>query len=272
MRSKFEWKRITIPVAMSVLMSSILFAVPAQSAAGAPNVTVRMSNANPSASATIHITVCWTNAQKGDAVELDEQSTSTLLWKAVSHETVSTAKGCEPWARSSGAIGNYPYRAEVRAGKKVVGTSAVALERTFGTISAALFFEAEWGCQGGGTVSTGTQSYSYFCSLSAGPKAQSDYLAFTRPSTCRTLTLSMVGTGDAKGNPADNSSIVVEIQQDNLVQPAIFTDNQLENFTYHLTKDSAALNIWDSPGNSDGDYAFFLTKGSTANCSSRTGV
>jgi len=86
------------------------------------------------------------------------------------------------------------------------------------------------------------------------------------------MTLSMTATGNAKGNPADNSSIVVEIQQNNTVQPAIFTDNELESFTYKLNAVGAALNIWDNPGNSDGDAAYFLTNGSTAICSSSTGV
>ena len=63
------------------------------------------------------------------------------------------------------------------------------------------------------------------------------------------------------GNPVDNSTVVMEIQQGNDVQPAIFTDNQLENFTYHLNGGSAALNIWDNPSNSDGDAAYFLTNG-----------
>jgi hypothetical protein len=250
-----------------------VFAVPAQSAANGPiKVSERLSNTGPTTSTTIHITVCWVNAPRGDSVELDEQSSSSLLWKAVSHATVSSAKGCVVWARTSGAIGQYPYRAEVRHAKSVVGTSSVTLERTFGTISGASFFVGEFGCQGGGSVSTGTQTYNYFCSLSAGPKAQSDFISFPRATTCRSLTLSMVATGDASGNPADHSTMVVEIQQDNTVQSAIFTDNELENFTYHLSSHAAALNIWDSPGNSDGDSTYFLTNGSSAVCSSRTGV
>jgi hypothetical protein len=150
--------------------------------------------------------------------------------------------------------------------------STVIVERTFGTISAAALFSSEFGCQGGGTVSSGAQTYNYFCSLNAGPKSQSDYIMFSRPTTCTSMTLRMTATGDAMGNPSDNSTITVEIQQNNTVQPAIFTDNQLENFTYHLSADGAALNIWDSPGNSDGDAAYFLTTGSTALCSSSTGI
>jgi len=266
-------KGITLPLVSALLFSSLAFASPAQSAAnGSLKVSERLSNVSPSTSTTIHVTVCWVNARRGDSVELDEQSSSSLLWRAVTHAKANAAKGCSAWARPSGAIGQYPYRAEVRQGKSVVGLSAVTLERTYGTISAASFFEGEFGCQGAGTVSTGVQTYNYFCSLSAGPKAQSDYIAFPRATTCRLLTLSMVATGDASGNTADHSTIVVEIQQDNTVQSAIFTDNQLENFTYHLSSHAAALNIWDSPGNSDGDFAYFLASGSTAICSSRTGV
>jgi hypothetical protein len=270
---KYKVKRITIPLALAVLASMLALAVPAQSATvGKLKVTVRLSNANPSTSTTIHATACWTNAQRGDVVELDVQSPSTLLWKVVDHAPVSAAKGCEVWARTSGTIGKYPYRSDIRHGRSVVGLSPVSLERTFGTISAESFFKGEFGCQGGGMVSTGSQSYSYFCSLSAGPKSQSDFITFPLATTCRSLTLSMVATGNVKGNPADNSTVVVEIQQDNNTQPAIFADNVLENFTYHLDSHAAALNIWDSPGNSDGDAAYFLTSGSTAICSSSTGV
>jgi hypothetical protein len=273
MWSKYTVKRSTMPLALAVLASILAFAVPAQSAtAGKLKVTERLSNANPSTSTTIHATACWTNAQRGDVVELDVQSPSTLLWKVVAHAPVTTVKGCDVWARTSGAIGKYPYRADVRHGRAVEGMSPVSLERTFGTISAESFFKGEFGCQGGGTVSTGSQTYNYFCSLSAGPKSQSDFITFPLATTCRSLTLSMVATGNAKGDPADSSTVVVEIQQDNNTQPAIFTDNVLENFTYHLDSHAAALNIWDSPGNSDGDAAYFLTSGSTAICSSRTGV
>jgi hypothetical protein len=265
--------RISIPLALAVLASWFVFVVPATSAvAGGPKATERLSNANPSAATTIHVTSCWTNAQRGDVVELDVQSSSTLSWKTVTHATIDATKGCEVWSRTAGAIGRYPYRTDVRHGRSVLAVSSVTLERTYGTISAEAFFKGEFGCQGGGTVSTGTQTYNYFCSLSAGPKAQSDYVTFPLATTCRSLTLSMVATGNAKGNPADNSTVVVEIQQDNNTQPAIFADNVLENFTYHLDGHAAALNIWDSPGNSDGDVTYFLTSGSSAICSSSTGV
>jgi hypothetical protein len=273
MRSQYEARRITVALALAVLVSLLAFAVPAQSAdLGKLRVTERLSNANPSTSTTIHATACWTNARRGEVVELDVQSSATLSWKAVAHATIHAANGCETWARTSGALGKYPYRTDVRRGRSIVGMSSVSLERTFGTISAASFFKGEFGCQGGGTVSTGSQTYDYFCSLSAGPKSQSDYVTFPLATTCRSLTLSMVATGNAKGNPADTSTVVVEIQQDNNTQPAIFTDNELETFTYHLDGHAAALNIWDSPGNSDGDAAYFLTSGSSAICSSSTGV
>jgi hypothetical protein len=262
-----------VSLACVLVVSLFALTVPAQSAfATSLKVTEQFSNASPAAMATVQVTVCWVGAQRGDTVELDEQSLASLLWKSTSRETISAAKGCKQWARTSGAIGDYPYRAEVRKGRSVLGTSPIMIERTFGTISAASLFNSEFGCQGSGTVASGAQTYSYFCSLSAGPKSQSDYLTFSHPTTCRSLTLSMTATGNAKGNPADNSTVVVEIQQGNDVQPAIFNDNQLENFTYHLNGDSAALNIWDNPGNSDGDAAYFLTNGSTAYCSSSTGI
>jgi hypothetical protein len=272
-RTKHEVKRVTISLVMALLMTSLVFTVPAQSAV-APRlkITERLSNASPSTSTTIHATACWFNAQRGDTVELDEQSPSTLLWKTVTHATISTIKGCKVWARPSGAIGQYPYRTEIRHGRSVLIASPSILERTFGTVTGATFFKSEFGCQGGGTVSTGAQTYNYFCMLSAGPQSQSDDVTFPLATTCRSLTLNMVATGDAKGNPADKSTVVVEIQQDGDVQSAIFTDNQLEKFTYKLDSHSAALNIWDNPGNSDGDAAYFLTNGSSAICSTPTGV
>jgi hypothetical protein len=270
---KRHWQRVSSVSALVLLVTSAIFATQASIAAAAPlKVTERLSNANPSTSSTLRVTVCWSNAKRGDVVELDEQSPSTLSWRAVDHATIHTGTGCDSWARTSGSIGKYLYRGDVHLGRSVLGMTPVVLERTYGTISAAAFFTAEWGCQGGGSVSTGTQSYAYFCSLNAGPEAQSDYLTFSRPTTCRSLTLSMVATGDVNGNPADHSTMVVEIQQDNLVQPALFVDNTLKSFTYHLDDHAAALNIWDSPGNSDGDAAYFLTNGSTASCSSRAGV
>jgi hypothetical protein len=246
--------------------------VPAQSAVARAKVTEHLSNASPLTSTTIHVSACWSNALRGDAIELDVQSASSLLWKAVAHATIGAPKGCETWTRPTGAIGKYPYRADVRQGRTVVAVSSISLERTFGTISGAAFFKGEFGCQSSGTVSTGTQTYNYFCSLSAGPEAASDYVAFPMPTTCRSLTLRMVATGDPQGNPADKSTMVVEIQQDNMTQPALFVDNALETFTYHLDSHAAALNIWDSPGNSDVAVAYFLTPGSTAICSSSTGV
>src|ERR1700722_17363653 len=112
-RMKHEVKRVTISLVMALLMTSLVFTVPAQSAV-APRlrITERLSNASPSTSTTIHATACWFNAQRGDTVELDEQSPSTLLWKTVTHATISTIKGCKVWARPSGAIGQYPYRTE----------------------------------------------------------------------------------------------------------------------------------------------------------------
>jgi hypothetical protein len=273
MWSKHELKAIHTLLALALLTSSLLFAAPAQSAVAGPlKVVERLSSTDPTTSTTIHITACWVNAQRGDTIELDEQSSSTLTWKAVTHKTIGIAKGCTVWARTSGAIGNYPYRVEVRHGRSILKVSPATLERTFGAVSAASFFVAEFGCQGSGTVSTGAKSYSYFCSLNAGPQSQSDLVTFPRASTCRSLTLSMVATGNAAGNPADHATMVVEIQQDNAVQSAIFADNELENFTYHLDSHTAALNIWDNQANSDGDAVYFLTTGSTAICSSRTGV
>jgi hypothetical protein len=93
MWTKYKVKRITIPLALAVLASTLALAVPAQSATvGKLKVTVRLSNANPSTSTTIHATACWTNAQRGDVVELDVQSPSTLLWKVVDHAPVSAAR------------------------------------------------------------------------------------------------------------------------------------------------------------------------------------
>lgn len=273
MSSKHELKIIPPLLALALLIPSLVFAVPALSAVAGPlKVTQRLSNTEPATSTTIHVTACWVNAQHGDVIELDEQSSSTLLWKAVTHKTIDVVKGCAVWARTSGAIGNYPYRAEVRRGHSILKVSSATIERTFGVISAASFFEAEFGCQGSGTVSTGAQTYGYFCKLSAGPQSQSDLITFPRSTTCRSLTLSMISTGNAEGNPADHSTMVVEVQQDSAVQSAIFTDNEFEKFTYHLSTHSAALNIWDNPGNSDGDAVYFLTNGSSATCSSRTGV
>ncbi|MGB8197222.1 MAG: hypothetical protein WCF25_09485 [Acidimicrobiales bacterium] len=272
MRPKQVSTRITVALVMATVAALLAFAVPAQSAVARAKVTERLSYVNPATSTTIHITACWTNALRGDDIELDVQSTSTLLWRAVTHATISGPKGCITWARATGTIGKYPYRVDVRQGKSAVAVSSISLERTFGTISGAAFFKGEFGCQSSGTVSTGTQTYNYFCSLSAGPEAASDYLTFPMPTTCRSLTLRMVATGNPQGNPADKSTMVVEIQQDNMTQPALFVDNVLETFTYHLDSHAAALNIWDSPGNSDGDVAYFLTPGSTAICSSTTGV
>jgi hypothetical protein len=264
---------MTIPIALVLLAGTLVLSIPTHAfASSKAKVTVKLSASSPGISTTIRIKVCWSSAAKGDTVNLDEQSTSSLLWAVVSKDTVPASKGCKVWSRTSGKIGDYPYRADVRLGHSVLDTSAIETDRTFGTISAMQFFTSELGCQGGGTVTAGTASYPYFCTLSAGPQASSDFNMFLHPTTCRSLTLRMTATDNPDGSPTDTSNLVVEVIQGSTSQPAIFGANNVENFTYHLSGKASALNVWASPGNVPGEAVYFLTQGSTAFCSSATGI
>jgi hypothetical protein len=266
-------RRTSIPIALVLLTSTLFLSTPSLSFASATTkVTLQLSNTNPGTSTTIQVKACWSNAASGDTVNLDEESTSTLSWVAVAKHEISASHGCKVWSRPSGTIGEYPYRAQLRQGHSVLDTSKTRTDRTFGTISAMAFFISEFGCQGGGTVSTGTQSYNYFCTLSAGPKASSNFNMFLHPTTCRSLTLRMIGTDDSKGSPSDTSNLVVEVIQSGSPQPAIFGANDIDTFTYHLNGTMSALNVWATPGNVPGEAVYFLTQGSTAVCSTATGV
>jgi hypothetical protein len=71
--------RITVSIALAMIASSLVLAVPAGSAvAGLVKVSERISNPSPLASATIRVSVCWTGAQRGDVVELEKQSLASL--------------------------------------------------------------------------------------------------------------------------------------------------------------------------------------------------
>jgi len=258
---------MTIPIALVLLAGTLVLSTPTHAYASfKAKVTVKLSSSSPGTSTTIQIKVCWSGAASGDTVDLDEQSTSSLLWAVISKDRISAPKACKVWSRTSGKIGQYPYRAEVRQGHSVIDTSAIETDRTFGTISAMAFFTSEFGCQGGGTVSSGGQSYNYFCTLSAAPQSSSDANMFLHPTTCRSLTLRMTATDNPAGSSTDASNLVVEVQQSGLVQPAIFGSNDIENFTYHLNGTVSVLNVWASPGYSLGESVYFLSSGSTAVC------
>lgn len=265
--------RLSKTIGVVMIVSSMLIVPTSLSfASSKPGLTVKLSNSDPSPSTTIQIKVCWSNAVSGDTVSLEEESTTSLSWRVVTKATISTSSGCKEWSRSTGKIGEFPYRGEVRQGSSVVAKSGVETDHTFGTISATTFFMSELGCQGGGTVSTGAQTYQYFCTLSAGSKASSNYDAFLHPTTCRSLTLRMIATDNSKGSPTDTSNVVVEIQQSGQTQPAIFGANDIENFTYHLNGSAGALNVWASAGFTPGEAVYFLTSGSTAVCASASGI
>jgi hypothetical protein len=266
-------RRLTVPIALVLLASSLVLSMPSSSfASSAGKVTVKLSNASPGTSTPIQIKVCWSGAPSGDTVILDEESTASLLWAVVASAKIPSTSGCRVWHRSSGKIGNYPYRAEVRLGHSVLDTSATETERTFGTISAMTFFTSVIGCQGGGSVTSGGQSYSYFCTLSAAPESSSNANSFLHRTSCRSLTLRMTATDNPAGSASDASNDVVEVQQSGLVQPAIFGSNEIENFTYHLNGTVSVLNVWASPGFSTGESVYFLDTGSTAVCSTATGI
>jgi hypothetical protein len=270
---KSAMRRTTIPIALVLLAATLVLSTPTHSyASSKPKVTVKLSTSSPGIAKAIQIKVCWSDAARGDTVNLDEESTASLSWVVVSKEEVSTSSGCKVWSRSSGKIGEYPYRAAVRQGHSTLDTSAIETDRTFGTISAMAFFSSEFGCQGGGTVTAGTEAYQYFCELSAGPQATSDYNSFLHPTTCRSLSLRMIATDNPKGSPSDTSNLVVEVVQGGSTQPAIFGANDIENFTYHLSGAVSALNVWATPGNVPGEAVYFLAPGSTAVCSSASGI
>jgi hypothetical protein len=266
-------RRRSVPITLVVLASMVLLSTPTISnASSGAKVTVKLSNSSPRPSTSIQVKVCWSNAAGGDTVDLDEESTATLSWTLISKQQISKSKGCKVWARPSGKIGDFPYRGEVRQGHSLLDTSPIETDRTFGTISAGAFFTSEFGCQGAGTVSSGTQTYDYFCTLSAGPRATSNFNTFLHPTTCRSLTLRMIATDNAKGSPTDKSNLVVEVIQGGSAQPAVFGANDLETFTYHLNGSVSALNVWATPGNVLGEAVYFLTQGSTAVCSTTTGI
>ncbi len=110
-------KRRTVPIALVLLASMLVLSMPSATLASSkPKVTVKLSNASPGTSTTIQVKVCWNNAASGDTVRLDEESTATLSWNVTSTTTISMPKGCKVWSRSSGKIGDYPYRADLPSG------------------------------------------------------------------------------------------------------------------------------------------------------------
>ena len=246
------------------------------SPAALPKVTVTFSNSAPEQSTPISATVCWSQARRGEVIELDAAAGLHQVWRAIDRYTARTASGCKPWSLNSGGIGSHPFRADVRLRNRVIVNGPSARLQTFGPINAATFFSSEFGCSNGGTVSTGTHTYGYFCSMSVGTSSASSPNAWTfqHSTTCRSITLAMVATDDSGGDTSSSGTETVNLIQSSLdPQVVSFGDNQVQTSTFQLDGSTGQIEGWGlSDSNSNNFNAiFFIANGSTADCSSLSG-
>lgn len=249
---------------------------PASASSPAPHVSISVSSHTPERSQKFIGSACWSGAKMGEIIQLEVGVGTKLRWRPIQRSRVTTVSGCVSWKLSGGSFGPHQYVEQVLEAGRVIAKSRVAHIVTYGQISVNTFFQSVLGCTNTGTVSTVTNVYPYICSFRTGGYSASSQNVhnFQSKSTCRSLTVTVVGTDNSNGDPNSQGTETLQlIQSATNPQTVSFSDNQLVTETFTL--DGSQGNFQDWSTGAQPFYAqntiFFLAKG-TADCSSISGV
>jgi len=241
-----------------------------------PIATLSSSSLAPETGANVQMTTCW-HKSFGIANAKLEVTVGTLhVWKVTNQRIGIPTSGCVSWNILAGPIGLNSYRIILTGHGVTTSISNVINLTTFGPISVATLINSEFGsynCNGNGTVSNGTNIYPTFCRLYGGSATSPNVTTFSQPTTCRSMTLSVMGTNNSSGNAADTNVDTFEVIQSSLnPQTFTFPANQVQTFTVNLDGSKGAIQTWSGTYDTFERFYLLSSAGSMADCSSLSGV
>ncbi len=259
-------------LATALVAAAVLPAVPG-GAAGRTLVRVA-APATVSANHPFAATVCWSGGPARALGEVEAVGTGGLTWSVASRFALRRRAGCQAVHLRAGVLGRYSLRALVVASGRTMAVSAPRSLLAYGTVSADAFWYAEFGCgESTLTVSNGQHSFSAFCQLSAGRGAAHPSSAqFRTPTTCRSMTLTYLGTDNPPGDIGDTSVDTLSVLQSRTpVQTSTFNANVVTTSTFALDGSPATISTWNNRGDFS-ESIYVLSTGSSAQCWTPTGT
>ena len=243
-------------------------------AAPGPTTSFNLSSLTPNAATRVRANLCWSNAPAKTVVVLERQLVGASGWTSVERAPIQRRQGCVGASVPVGSMGHYRYRSEVVRGARALRVSVSRDLYAYGVISANALFYAQFGCGDNmATVSDGVHSYQYFCQLSAGrTSAQASEAVFRSNTSCRAMTLRLVGTDNPPGDIGDTSIDSMNLTQSTLSpQPISFNANTPTSVTFRLDGSPATIQTWNNRGDFN-ESVYVLSAGSTASCWTSSGV
>ena len=266
-RRRAGWVFSTVLVAAAAL--------PALPASAAGRTQARVS---APATVTAHrpyvATVCWAAGPVRALGEVETVGSGGLTWALAARFALGRGAGCHAVHLRAGVLGRYGLRALVVAGGRTLAISAPRSLLAYGTVSADAFLYAEFGCGDATmTVSNGQHSFSAFCQLSAARGAAHPSSAqFASPTTCRSMTLTYLGTDNPPGDIGDTSVDTLAVLQSRTpVQTSTFNANVVTTTTFALDGSPVTINAWNNRGDFS-ESVYILSTGSSAQCWTPTGT
>ena len=265
--------RVITRVAVGCLAVLGLAAAPLGAVSG-PTTSFNLSSFAPNAATRVRANLCWSDAPAKAIVALERQLVGSTTWTNVERRPISRRQGCVGASVPVGSMGHYRYRSVIARGARVLRSSAVKDLYAYGVISANALLYAQFGCGNStATVSDGTNSFQYFCQLSAGRTSDQPSEAVFRSNTsCRAVTLRLLGTDNPPGDIGDTSIDSVNLTQSTLSpQPISFNANTPTTVTFRLDGSPATIQTWNNRGDFN-ESIYVLSTGSTASCWTASGV
>ena len=257
---------------VALALAAGLGATPA-GASARPGAGLSVS-ASATAATRLGVRACWSAAPRGAVGEVQSVGVGGVDWSVRARRALGHPAGCTTMAVVTGSLGAYDLRFAVLARGHLAALSPLRVLHVYGTINAAALLYAEFGCGGSTmTVSDGVHSFSADCRLSAGRGASQPSVAqFRHPTTCRSMTLSLLGTDNPPGDLGDQSVDTLSVLQSNLpVASSTFDANRVTTVTIALDGSAATIDT----SNNQGDFSesiYVLATGSTAQCWTPMGV
>ncbi|MGC8499467.1 MAG: hypothetical protein ACP5OV_08260 [Acidimicrobiales bacterium] len=259
-------------LAAALAVAAVLPAAP-DAAAGRTVVRV-VAPATVSANHPYGATVCWSNSPARALGEVETVGSGGLSWAVTSRFALREASGCEGLHLRAGVLGRWGLRAVVVARGRTVAVSGARSLLDYGTVSADAFWYAEFGCGDSTlTVSNGQHSFSAFCQLSAGRGAsQPSSAQFRMATTCRSMTLTYLGTDNPPGDIGDTSVDTLSVLQSRTpVQTSTFDANVVTTSTFALDGSPVTISTWNNRGDFS-ESIYVIGAGSSAQCWTPTGT
>ena len=228
-------------------------------------LTVTFTPGAPEQNVKFTTKVCFAHAARGWKALLQESEGSAKVWRTISQFVLGSAAGCKTILMSAGGRGVKPFRARLLDGTRVRVQTPVKDLLVYGHVPASTFMSTLFNCSDTGTVDNGSHNYPYVCTFGAGTAQQA-----TGRDTCRSLTMNLVSTDNANGDPSSSGTSTGEIDQATLnPQSTSFGDNAVTSWRVNLDKSIVELKY-----NNTSYYSqlYILQAGTWADCLSATGA